>query len=351
MKQVLDRSAAFTATSLVALAALLTLGSGPVGSVTGFASSWQTTMRALPLSGAGCFSASFPVAQWHRVACQTAPDTPYGPVGGSPSPSGVGDGTDYSAVSSGGLLNTVTGSFPSVSAGITEMGVVPGVSGTKKPDTFSLQLNSSFFSPVSACLSAQIPATCQAWQQFVFVTTSDSAFRPRVFMQYWLIAYGPSCPTKWTSVTGTGDCFTNSPAVRAVALSASQFGQISLQGSVASGGSDQAVLTTPTTAYATSNPDSMLDLASSWSAAEFDVFGDGNGTQATFGAGTTIDVMTATGDGADLAPTCSKEGFTSETNNLHLVKTPTTMVGSAPAIVSQQSNGTRSKPSCMTSPG
>jgi hypothetical protein len=94
----------------------------------------------------------------------------------------------------------------------------------------------------------------------------------------------------------------------------------------------------------------MLDLSSSWTLAEFGVFGDGNGTQATFGAGTALKVMTATNDGTELAPSCSKEGFSAETNNLRLVKTPAKAAGSTPAIVSKQSNDPRSKASCVSSP-
>ena len=259
----------------------------------------------------------------------------------------VGDGVDYSAVS-GGLLNSVTGSFPGVSPGITETGVVPRVG--KRSNAFSLQLNSGFFTPTSACVSAQNPSNCQAWQQFLYETSADAGSRPRVFMQYWLLGYGPSCPTNWKSVDAGQDCFTNSPAVTAPALPVSELADMSLEGSVAAGGSDQAILTTPTEAYATSSSDSMLDLSSSWTLAEFGVFGDGNGTQATFGAGTALKVMTATNDGTELAPSCSKEGFSAETNNLRLVKTPAKAAGSTPAIVSKQSNDPRSKASCVSSP-
>jgi hypothetical protein len=231
------------------------------------------------------------------------------------------------------------------------MGIAPGA-GTETSDTFSLQLNSGFFSASPACSSAANPAECQAWQQFVYATTSDAAFKPRLFMQYWLLNYGSTCPTTWKAASGEqGDCYVNSPAVMPATMTASELGGTSLEGSAAVGGSDQAILITPTAAYAISNADSVLDLASSWNAAEFGIFGDSNGTQATFGAGTTLRVMTATDNGTALSPTCSREGFTSETNNLHLAKTPVKAAGSTPSIVSEQSNAFLSKASCVASSG
>ncbi len=312
---------------------------------------WHQAIRALRLPGTGCFTASFPNVQWQAVSCRPAPDVPFGPATeGSPLFT-VGDGVDYSAVSSGGLLSSVTGSFPSVSAWITEKGVVPVPGNPKMANTFSLQLNSSFFSGSPACSAATKPKYCLAWQQFVYATSPDSApsVSPQLFMQYWLIDYGPTCPKGWLVGSLQNSCYVSSRATSTPALSVSDLSDVSLEGFVDAGESDGVILSAGTTAYARSNPDSVVDLSAAWTTAEFGVFGDGNGTKAKFGAGTTMRVMTATNNGTTLAPACSEEGFTGETNNLNLVKTPRRAAGSTTGIVSEQSDVLTSSASCVSS--
>lgn len=325
---------------LLILAAVLV--SAPANAVTPSVTSWQQAIRALPLSGVGCFTASFPSAQWHGVPCQGAPDVPFGPEGSSPPSSTVGNGVDYSAVSSGGRFGSVTGSFPSITPGSTEI----AAGNPELPNTFSLQLNSSFFSGTPACAGASKPSECLGWQQFVLSTSPKSV--PKLFMQYWLINYGPTCETGWKSYQGS--CYKNSPATKTPALKISKLAKSSLEGSASSGGSDAAVLTIGSRAFATSNADTVLHLSSSWTTAEFGIFGDGGGSEAQFSSGTTLEVMTSTNDGTEIAPSCAQEGFTGETNNLSLVKTPKHDAGSTTAIVSRQSNVLKSSASCVTSP-
>jgi hypothetical protein len=325
----------------------LTLAATSTDAATPDAASWQQAMSALTVPAAGCFTAHYPAVSWRAVSCQKAPEIPLAPATQGAPTSTVGDGTDYSATTSGPLFKKVKGSFPSVSAGTTEKGIDP-VDGTTWANTFSLQLNSSFFSGSPACSSASIPSQCRAWQQFVLTTSPDPADSPFVFMQYWLINYSNTCPAGW--FTYSVDCYTNSNATSFPALTASQLSTISLAGTAKAGGSDQVILTTGTTDYAVSNSDSEVHLAANWNTAEFGLFGDGNATGATFSAGTTIKVMTATSNGTKLAPSCSLEGFTGETNNLRLVKTPKSARGSSPAIVSEQSNTGTKPASCQTSP-
>jgi hypothetical protein len=318
------------------------------GAASSNVSSWQRTIRTIPIARPGCFTATFPATQWRAVPCHTAPDVPFGPATTGNPTSAVGDGSDYSAVTSGGLLNSVTGSFPSVSAGAKEKGIVPVGGAPTKANTFSLQLNSSFFSGSPACAGASKPSSCQAWQQFVLTTSPDSAAPPTLFMQYWLLSYNATCPAGWFSYSV--DCYTNSNATGVPAVKASELASTSLQGSASGGGSDVVTLTLGAHAYAVSNSDSVVHLASSWNTAEFGIFGDGDGTQASFSAGTTLQVMTATNNGTTLAPSCSFEGFTGETNNLNLVKTPKRLAGSTPAILSEQSNVKTSSATCVNSP-
>jgi hypothetical protein len=166
-------------------------------------------------------------------------------------------------------------------------------------------------------------------------------------MQYWLINYDTSCPSGWFSYSP--DCYKNSASVPTSAVTAPELANVSLEGSASAGKKDVATLTVGANAYATTGADSVVTLASSWNAAEFGLFGDGNSTAAKFGAGTTLQVETATNDGSAVAPSCQEEGFTAETNNLNLVKTPKKAAGSSPGIVSEQSNASTSKSSCVAS--
>ena len=63
----------------MASASSVALAARPARSEFASASSWERTIRALLLAGTGCFTATFPIARWHKVTCQAAPDVPYGP--------------------------------------------------------------------------------------------------------------------------------------------------------------------------------------------------------------------------------------------------------------------------------
>jgi hypothetical protein len=83
------------------------------------------------------------------------------------------------------------------------------------------------------------------------------------------------------------------------------------------------VKTNLTTVYSASGDNHFPDLTNGWRISEFNVFGDGGGSTATFNAGSTIVVRTSANSGMPATlPTCALEGFTGETNNLTLVSTP-----------------------------
>src|ERR1700722_2084722 len=252
----------------------------PAGAATPSTASWQQAVSALPVPAAGCFTADFPVAAWHAVSCHQGPEVPFGPASAGGPASTIGNGVDYSATSSGGLLRNATGSFPSVSAGTTEKGIVPISGSPKEANTFSLQLNSSFFSGSPACSTAAKPSKCLGWQQFVLSTDPDPNEPVFLFMQYWLINYKNPCPSSWFTY-GT-DCYTNSKAINPPALTAAQLSTVSLKGTAKTRGSDQVILTNGTHDYSGSNSDSVVDLAAHWNTAEFGVFGDGGGSKAIF---------------------------------------------------------------------
>ena len=158
---------------------------------------WRRGMAHAPLPTKGCFTSSYPSTQWKEVPCTTAPARPYPPARG-PMPDVVGSGNDASAQVTGTMSEAV-GSFDSVTGVTSETGQVDG-SGGQVANTFSLQLNSNFFSGIPACNGAAKPSSCQGWEQFVYSNSAGSAF-----IQYWLINYNATCPAGWFK--SGSDCF------------------------------------------------------------------------------------------------------------------------------------------------
>jgi hypothetical protein len=329
---------------VVAIAgALITLGSSaasagssprPLTQLT-----WRHDLKQLQLPGRGCFTASYPTVAWRRARCVTAPLIPYRPVQHSPSvrgvrrdvrPQTVGDGTDYSAQVTGAPIFDASGTFDTGST-VTSVG------------NFSLQLNSApFTSP--ACSTALVPAVCQGWQQYIYSSTFNV-----VFMQYWLLNYNTTCPAGW--MTSGGDCFKNSTASTLTGgpLTAANLASAVFNG-IATSSNDAVSLSDGTLAAAVSNSDSVLDLSPNWTTVEFAVVGDGGGSQANFGAGSTLAVRTSVDNGSTVAPSCVLDGFTAETNNLDLAPTPAITGGVNPAVESIQ-NATGGVPSCASAHG
>jgi len=312
---------------------------------------WQTAIAQVPERGTGCYQASYPSLQWHSVKCVAAPKIPLAPAlrPGSAKHTGpltVGDGTDYSAVVSG-LISKATGTFTNVSSGISEKGDVGG-SGSKVSNSFSLQLNSQFFTGSPACAHASVPADCQAWQQFVY--TYNGGNTGDVYMQYWLIDYSASCPSGWSSYSS--DCYTNSNASEVSGITAAELATVSLSATAASGGNDAVSLSLGSgSATTVTGKDTKVDLAAYWNTTEWGVYGDGGGSAADFGTSNTLEAVTALTSTSSSAPSCVEEGFTGETNNLTLAATAALGTASLPTIGSKQTDGTPGTASCSAVAG
>lgn len=248
--------------------------------------SWREAISDTPIPDEEtCFHAVYPSTQWQKVACTVAPNVPYIPRS-APGPGIVGNGVDYS-IETTTLITHAIGSFP----------VVKGVTSETDggPNIYSIQLNSNFMN-TAACDGSSDPTGCLTWEQFVYSSSSTSAF-----MQYWLINYGVTCPdASWNSFQGS--CYKNSAAVFVPQ------------------------------AYTTSGKDSVVDLATAWQGAEYNIVGDGGGSSATFNAGSSITVKLAVKDGSRSTPACAANaGTTGETNNLNL-KGCTATGGTTPNI-------------------
>lgn len=303
---------------------------------------WHKALVNKLLPGSGCFKAEYPEVQFHRVQCGTPPNIPFPPRKG-PLPDSVGNGYDYSAQVSGKLLS-VNGSFP-VATTTGESGFTFQSPSNALPDAYTLQINSSFFGS-SVCSGAANPATCQAWQQYVYSSRSSGS----AFMQYWLINYGNSCPGGWSSYGA--DCYRNSSSSIAVpVISVTTLGQVNFTGSASKGGNDRLDLSSGATHYVVTSPDSMVNLADNWTTAEFTLVGDCCGYAANFNPGTSLAVDTTVHYGSTTAPICVLEGFTGETNNLYLQNTPPIPTQAAPTVLSDQASSNAGTASCATAAG
>jgi hypothetical protein len=269
---------------------------------------WREAIAQTAVPAQGCFHASYPSLTWNKVECVVAPNIPYRPRTGRISQT-VGDGNDYAAEVTSGLIKKTTGSFPKVTGVTTETGLLGA-------NDYSLQLNSNFMN-TAACDGATNPAKCLDWEQFVYSSGYKEAF-----MQYWLIDYNNRCPSGW--FTYSNDCYTNSAAVSAPQAVITELKKLKLSGTAKAAtakkaGIDTLVFTVGTEAYSTTGLDSVVDLATAWTESEFNIVGDGDGSEATFNSGSSVTVKVAVSNGTKNAPTCAaNSGTTGETNNLNL---------------------------------
>ncbi len=272
---------------------------------------WRDAIAATPTTAGGCFQATFPSMEWESVACTAAPNRPFASprarlsahvAGAAAGPFIVGNGADF-ALHVTGLISSSTGSFPQVTGVTSESD-----GGTR--NGYSIQLNSNFMSGRAACKGV---SGCLSWAQFVY-----SSEERAVFIQNWLIGIG-TCPDSSFINAGGGDCFKNSAAVSAPTIAITSLANLKMTGTAASGGNDNLTFANGSTAFKTSEADTVTGLSGAWHESEFNVIGDGGGSEAVFNRGSSVRVEITATSGSTAAPTCiSNDGTTGETNNLNL---------------------------------
>jgi hypothetical protein len=292
---------------------------------------WRATMAHTPLPGKGCFSASFPNTQWQGAKCTAPPQRPYRPARGA-RPETVGNGNDFVAVEQGGLIDYGAGYlFPN--------GVTSESDNLFGANSFSLQLNTNTFN-TPACNNAGNPSQCQGWEQFVYSNSGVA------FIQYWLLNYNNSCPPGWN--TYSNDCWANSQNAVSIPVQAiANLGQIQVGGEISAGQDIVAFVVGSAYYQATSND--PLTLEQGWQQAEYGIFGDGDGSQAVFNDGATIEVLIQLGNGTNNNPNplYATTGFTGETNNLNLLAPPClASYASSPALLFSESNASGATSPC-----
>src|SRR5580658_1400848 len=300
---------------------------------------WRGIMHETSAPSEGCFHASYPSTQWQEVECAAAPGYRSALPKAKDREQTVGNGYDYVVqVPSGRLLNSASGTFPTVTGVKSEksVGVAAfGDGGILGPNEYSLQLNTNLTDTTAACDGH---SDCVVWQQFIYATDYVTDGEAAVFMQYWLIGWGDSaCPSGFGS-DGEGDCYGNSNYVAAPDVKPTSLAKLSLSAAAKAGSKDTVVFTDGTTAYSVSGSDSVLDISKVWHQSEFNVVGDAGGSRADFNEPVSITVKLALTDGSTSAPTCvANAGSTGETNNLDLGKCSTAS-GSSPSIEFIESN-------------
>ena len=326
--------------------------------------------------GKGCFHASYPDYVWEAVACRV-PGTPSShPTPGrvpdaEPGPQEGGATGDYVALSQGGLITHVAGTFYRVSGVPTEVNVnSSGV--TTGSNDYGLQINTNWSLPTTEYNSTSLPTAspaacqghpkCQIWQQFIYTSDFNGLSGPpgshgELFMQYWLFNWSlqsnAGCPHGWTSSAGRNgatDCYRNGPIQSVpVVVPVSDFAKVRLSASVQQGENDELYFSYGPDAWAVIESDGFnpahpnedgIGIASIWQGVEFNVVGNTNSSQAKFSDGTVLGVTLNVLDSTGVSPLCLIDsdprigyvGTTGETNNLNLGPCSTHIVNGYGAI-------------------
>ena len=284
-----------------------------------------------PISGSGvhCYSGHYPNPTLTEVPC--LPPSPIKnmvrKVAPSPTPTGqqVGNGTDYFAEITGGTTASVIGSFPTVDVK-TETG---SYGGTARPNTYSIQINPNTYQSTNFCLTKN--GCTSASIQFVYTTTECQGM-PCVEIEYWLFNQTKAtCPTNWSFNPGTDGsvpgCFGNFDT-SASAISWADLPTAEFSAFATSDFDTFSVIDAEGAVGLVATPSEGLS-SGGWTTTEFNLVGDGDGTNAQFSNGTstlglnlavdyTANANTTTPASLSCSSSASGGLSTQETNNLSL---------------------------------
>jgi hypothetical protein len=311
---------------------------------------WHEQVERLGPPTEGCFRITYPSTVFVKHACGSG--TSYVATRHMPSIHALAagnTGNDYYAQASS-AIKSVTGSFPSATGIKSVTSVYPDNEGSSAGE-YTLQLNTNMAAGSNAlCTADSQKSGCYVWEQFVYGTDQGNNGNPTVLIQTWLFPSNPGaitteaqyeafeeaverirCPSSWTKSVQGGGCYHNAVSTETVPLiAASALANAKLEGTVTANGSDVGYLTfaggsgTPTI-ETVSQSDTVADFAANWKGAEFNVVGDGGGSNANFNSGSSVTVNVAVNDGATSAPQCQGgasgtqfSGATGEGNNLTL---------------------------------
>jgi hypothetical protein len=287
----------------------------------------------------GCFTAKYPSVDWQEVPCVAAPDYPMAPKAGIV-PFTVGNGDDVAAQAPSGIISSATGTFDAVTNVTSETGPI-GNAGASHADTYTLQINTDFFTTTTCSTSPN--AACRGWEQFVFENNPSAH---RAFIQYWLVNFDGACPANFQSFPtspGHNHCvqLTNtSGAVSTTAVPVTNLGQVTLTGT-ATAGADSITMTVGANAFSRVG-DNSVNASSGWTISEFNILGDGGdsngvGGTASFNTNAALTGRIRINYGGTNPPNCVAQGFTAEKNNLSFGASAPVGTQPGPAVIFNES--------------
>jgi len=300
---------------------------------------WNDSMLRKPAPRKGCFKANYPATEWTEVPCVKAPNIPSIPRHGA-RPAVVGNNNDISAGAPSGHVTQAIGHFENVTNVTSESGPIADA-GPSIANTYTLQINSDFFTGSTACAGSPNPG-CQGWEQWIFWNTGTS--QSSASMQYWLVSYNANCPAGqgWNQVPVLGtSCWKNSAKAASVANQPiTNMANWRFTGTATSTG-DSVTMSTGTS-VSTANGDNAVAASTAWTTAEFNIFGyggdnAGNGGTASFNAGASTNARTEIIYGDTKPPNCVAQGFTAEKNNLSFGPTAPAATAPGPAVIFAES--------------
>jgi len=314
---------------------------------------WGDQMLRKPAPRAGCFDATYPNTDWTQVACVKAPNIPAIPRHG-PRPAVVGNNDDISAQAPSGHITQAIGHFENVTNVTSIQGPIANA-GPQIANTYTLQINTDFFTGSTACAGSPNPG-CQGWEQWIYWNTpgASGTANGSASMQYWLVSYNANCPAGqgWNQVPVNGtSCYKNSANAVAVPFQAiTNMANWRLTGTATATG-DSIAMFDGTMAHTTSG-DNAVAASTAWTMAEFNIFGyggdtSGNGGTASFNAGASADTRTQIIYGGTMPPNCVAQGFTAEMNNLSFGPTAPAATVPGPAVIFQESIAGGATSNCM----
>ena len=297
---------------------------------------WALVIHKKSAPKKGCFTVAYPSTEWKEVTCVKAPNIPSIPRHG-PRPAVVGNGNDVSAQAPSGHISQAIGRFENVTNVTSESGPIANA-GPSIANTYTLQINSD--QPNTGTCPGTPAAGCTPWEQWIFWNTPGST--STASMQYWLIGYGPTCPTGQGWNQYGNSCFKNSTnAVQVMPnQSITNMANWILSGTATATG--DSITMTSGTAGGTTNGDNAVAASTFWTIAEFNIFGyggdnSGNGGTATLNAGASSNARTEIIYGDSKPPNCSARGFTAEMNNLSFGPTAPAATQPGPAVIFSES--------------
>ena len=245
--------------------------------------------------------------------------------------SSVGDGNDwYADAPSGTVIGVVTGSF-TAEAGVTSEVSSNGPGGgpacsVGTSNCYGLQINTNAFTTTYTASSGT--GFAGGSEQYVYQDGGTSAF-----MGIWVIVYNyTTCPSPSPSGFSSwslqlGNCYAHSPFVSVPPVPVTNLSDVTMTAYANQSGTDALdfCVSPAVSGWPVCTPTSASDaigLSEAWTVAEFNVFGDNGGSQATFNGGAALQVQTLIGTdlGGALAPTCAgtPNVHTVENNNMYL---------------------------------